>query len=178
MRNDMLMFLNRLSLYLEREETEAAQRIITDFKSYMEATSIKQYCENAAVDYILSEYDAKCRDEHIDFQAAVDISSLTVDEVMFASILSNALDNAMYAQRELPKAKRSIKVMLKTSDNKLLLSVRNPFRKKPLFVDGMPVSDKNGYGYGTKSIRYITEHLSGNCQFTIENETFVLRVVL
>jgi len=178
MHNDVLMFLSRLSLYLQREETKAAQKIIKDFKAYMEASSIKRYCENAMVNYILTEYGAKCRDEHIDFQASLDIADLTVDEVMFTSILSNALDNAMYAQMELPKGKRSIKVMLKISDSKLLLSVRNPFRKKPLFADGMPVSDKSGHGYGTQSIRYITEHLGGNCQFTIENETFVLRVVL
>lgn len=88
------------------------------------------------------------------------------------------MDNALTAQKELPEAERGIKVMLKTSDNKLLLSVRNPFGKKPLFVDGMPVSRKKGHGYGTQSIRYMTERLGGNCQFTIDNQMFVLRVVL
>jgi len=178
LRHDMRMFLNSLSLCLEEEGPAAARNMISAFASNVEATAIKRYCENATVNYILSDCAAKCRDGKIDFQATVELEALKVDEIMFSSILSNALENARNAQKELPEAERSIKLMLKTAGNKLLVSVRNPFGKKPVFVDGMPVPDREGDGYGTQSIRYMTERLGGKCQFRVDNKMFVLRVVL
>lgn len=178
LRHNMRLFLNNLMLCMENEGIEAARKMIATFEAKVDDTTIHRYCENAMVNYILWDYAAKCRDEKIDFQATVEIDGLKVDEIMFSSILSNALDNALRAQKELPETERGIKVMLKTSDNKLLLSVRNPYGKKPVFVDGIPVSRKMGHGYGTQSIRFMTERLGGNCQFTLDNEMFVLRVVL
>jgi len=178
LRHDMRLFLNNLSLCMDEEGIEAARKMISGFVTKVENTVIQRYCENATLNYIISDCAAKCRDWHIEFQATVKVEALTVDESMFSFILSNALDNALNAQNELPEAERSIKLLLKTSDNKLLLSVRNTFGKMPVFVDGMPISDKPGHGYGTQSIRYLTERLSGNCQFTIDNQRFVLRVVI
>ena len=86
----------------------------------------------------------------------------------------------MNAQEELPEEARQITLMLKESDGKLLLSVRNSFHEEPEFLDGLPVTKQkeNGHGYGTQSIRYMTERIGGKCQFIVENGQFVLRVVL
>ena len=92
--------------------------------------------------------------------------------------MSNALDNALNAQKRLPENKRSIHVMLKNRDHKLLFSVKNPFFEQPIFIDGFPASNRKGHGYGTKSIAYLTERLGGNYQFTLEDDLFVLRVVI
>lgn len=63
-------------------------------------------------------------------------------------------------------------------DGKLLISLKNTFAGKPVFTDGIPHSGKAGHGYGTQSIRYVTEKLNGNCQLTVEDGWFVLRAVL
>ena len=68
--------------------------------------------------------------------------------------------------------------MIKTVDEKLLLSVKNPVDKTPVFSDGLPVSEKKGHGYGTKSIRYMAERLGGKCKFSVENGWFVLRIII
>ena len=70
--------------------------------------------------------------------------------------------------------------MLKNSNGKLLLSVKNPF-VETISMDpakGIPMSAKAGHGYGTQSILYLTEKLGGKCQFAVQNNIFVLRVVL
>ena len=54
----------------------------------------------------------------------------------------------------------------------------NPFLEKPIFSDGIPITTKKGHGYGTQSIRYMTERLGGNCMFSIEDQQFILRVIL
>ena len=152
--------------------------MISGFTSQVEAASLHRYCENDIINYILTNFENKCQESEITFQAAVEIQEFSVDEVLFSSIVSNALENALNAQTDLPSAERQIKLMLKNSDGKLLLSVKNPFKEKPVFIDGLPISGRKGHGYGTQSIRYMTERLGGNCQFTIQNDLFVVRVVI
>lgn len=178
LRHDMRHFLNNLSMHIESDDKENAKKLISVFVSNVDSTAVNHYCENATVNYIISDCAAKCAHNSIDFSPTVEMQELCVDEIIFSTILSNALDNALNAQNELPESKRSIKLMIKNQNNKLLLSVRNPFAKMPVFADGIPVSNKEGHGYGTQSIRYMTERLGGNCQFTVEDNTFILRVVV
>ena len=62
--------------------------------------------------------------------------------------------------------------MIKYVHEKLLLSATNPVAEKPAFSDGLPVTPKEGHGYGSQSIRYMTERLGGNCQFSMNKDLF------
>jgi sensor histidine kinase regulating citrate/malate metabolism len=86
--------------------------------------------------------------------------------------------NALHAVSRLPKEKRIVTLMLREADGRMLFSVKNPIEKVPEFVDGIPVSKRKGHGYGTQSIRYLTEKLGGNCQFTVKDSMFITRVIL
>jgi sensor histidine kinase regulating citrate/malate metabolism len=114
----------------------------------------------------------------IQFSHKIELTELNVDDTLFISILSNALDNALNAQEFIPENERYIKLMMKTVDDKLLLSVKNPTHQKVIFSDGLPVTEKKGHGYGTQSIRYMTERLGGNCQFSEQDRIFTLRVII
>lgn len=178
MRHDMRLFLGNLSVALEDGDLEYAKKMVAAYTDSVDKATVRRFCENNTVNYVLSHFAARCEGSKISFQADVAIDKELPDELFFSSILSNALDNALNAQLELPEKKRKIKVLLKNSDNRLLLSVKNPFRKAPQFADGLPVSARKGHGYGTQSIRYLTDRLGGNCQFSIQNDLFVVRVIL
>lgn len=45
-------------------------------------------------------------------------------------------------------------------------------------VDGMPVAQHTGHGFGTKSIKLAVERMNGNCQFRINGDRFELRAVM
>ena len=107
----------------------------------------------------------------------MELSEFRLDEMLFCTVLSNALDNALNAQLKLPQSERKIKLMLKNNNGKLLLSVKNPVFRMPQFVDGMPVTNRKNHGYGTQSIRFMTEKLGGNCQFSVQDGHFLVRVV-
>jgi sensor histidine kinase regulating citrate/malate metabolism len=126
----------------------------------------------------LSDFAAKCHSKDISFLHTVELNDIYVDEILFASILSNALDNALNAQTQVPIAERQIRLTLRSSHGKLLLSVENPTVQIPVFSDGIPVTSRPGHGYGTQSIRYMTERLGGNCQFSIQGNLFVVRVII
>lgn len=178
LRHDMRLMLNSLSLYISQGELENAQKLIAHYAAQVESTSIHRYCENDMLNYLLSEYAAKCQKQDIVFTPVLELTDQLPDEIKLSTILSNALDNAINAQKELPAEGRKIRLMLKTSGGKLLLSVKNPIASPPIFVDGLPISRRPGHGYGTQSIRWLTEQLGGNCQFTVEEDRFILRVVI
>lgn len=178
LRHDMRFLLNNLSACISSGEYDKAQELIENYTARINATRVEHFCANDTVNFLLSDFAAKCAKENINFIHTVNLGQLKVDEMLFSSILANALDNAFNAQKLLPEDKRSIKVMLKDTEDKLLLSVKNPIDQMPTFVDGLPVAERKGHGYGTQSIRYTTERLGGNCQFSAQENQFIVRVIL
>lgn len=178
LRHDMRQLLNTLQLCIDKDDKETARKMISGYCANVEATALHRYCANDTINYVLSAYASRCQSEHTEFIATVELTGDIPDEIMFSSILSNALDNALNAQKELPRNKRKIRVILKTDNGKTLLSVKNPYWTQPIFADGMPVSRRPGHGYGTRSIRYLTQRLGGNCQFLAQDNLFVVRVVV
>ena len=178
LRHDMRLLLSSLAISIENGETEKALEMIAAHTAHIDGTRLERFCNIETLNYVLSDYAAKCKKDEIDFRCDISLDQMKVDDILFCSILSNALDNALNAQKVLPPHKRSIRLMLKNSGDKLLLSVKNPIGQPVHFVNGLPVSGKEGHGYGTQSIRYLTERLGGNCQFSLQKDVFILRVVL
>lgn len=178
LRHDMRLHLNSLALCIETGDREKALQMLSAYASYIEGTTLEHFCENDTVNYVLSDFSARCRAKGIDFSHTVELDEFKADDLLFSSILSNSLDNALNAQDEVPPDRRSVRLLLKNTDGKLLLSVKNPVSKKPVFADGLPISSRDGHGYGTRSIRYMTERLGGNCQFLFQEGQFILRVIL
>ena len=152
--------------------------MINSYTEQVDRSKPTRFCSNDTVNYVLSDFASKCETHEIKFAHLICVDYIPTNEIMFSSILSNALDNALNAVIELPTEQRSVSLMLKSADDKLLLSVKNPISKKPVFSNGLPLSNKKGHGYGTQSIRYMTEKLGGNCQFTANDEFFMTRVII
>ena len=178
LRHDMRMLLGNLSICIENNDRETAREMISAYTSYIEGTKVDYYCANAIVNYILTDFANKCKEKQVAFTCVAGVEELAVDEILFSFILSNALDNALNAQEEMAEDRRRVELMLKLVNGKLLLSVKNPTATVPVFVDGLPLSARKGHGYGTRSIRYMTERLGGHCQFSVQDGLFILRVVL
>ena len=182
LRHDLKLFLNSLSSCVEESDKETARKLISVFSQQAEASTVKRYCANDTLNYVLSDYAAQCREKGVRFHAVVELTELAPDEILFSTILANALENALNAQSGQSKEKGSqrgdIRLLLKDSSGKTLLCVKNTFHEAPLFRNGIPASFREGHGYGVQSILYITEKLGGNCQFTLEEDWFVLRVIV
>lgn len=178
MRHDLRHFLNSLTLCIQDGDREKALKMVASYSSRMDGIPVNRFCDCETVNYVLSDFAAKCTAQNIDFSCDVALVAMEKDEILFCSILQNALENAFNAQLLLSPEKRQVRLLLKTMGNKLLLAVKNPFDQMPVFSDGLPISNKPDHGYGTQSIRYMTERLGGNCQFTVQDGLFILRVIL
>ena len=179
LRHDMRLLLSNLSVSIEQNDLDTARNLISGYTALVDAAVLHRYCQNDTVNYVLTYFESKCRDAEIPFYADVEADTIQVNELLFSSIISNGLDNAINAQAELPKEQRKIHLLLKDSGGKLLLSIKNPYRTAPAnFINQLPISTKEGHGYGTQSIQYMTEKLGGKCQFSLQDNTFILRVIL
>ena len=178
LRHDMRLFLDGLSVCIQNQDAEKALEMVSAYCVHIDNTRLTRFCEFDAINYILSAFAGKCEEAHIPFEWDVTLTQLDKDELLFGSILLNALDNAYNAQQNLDPAECKIQLLLKNMGNKLLLSVKNPAKEEPIFRDGFPISKKPGHGYGTQSIRYLSERLGGTCQFTYRDHWFILRVIL
>ena len=179
LRHDMRHFLNNISSYIGNGEIEKAQELIHEVISATEKTATRRYCKNEIINLILSSYEEKIRTNAIAFKYLIQVPEhLPYSEVDLTAILSNAMENAVKAVKPLPSAQRMIDLDLRMKENKLLISLKNTYAEIPELQDGMPVSKEEGHGIGTQSIRYVAEKLHGNCQFSIVDDRFVLRVVL
>ena len=179
LRHDMRHFCTTISAYIDSGECDKVKEYISDIISYVDRTATHKFCKNEIVNMILSSYENVMEENRIDFQPSICIPEhLPVSDVDLTSILSNALENAINAVLPLETENRHITLHLRTDDGKLLISLKNTFAEKPVLTDGIPHSSKEGHGYGTQSIRYVTEKLNGNCQFSVKDGWFILRIVL
>ncbi|MBR5309758.1 MAG: sensor histidine kinase [Oscillospiraceae bacterium] len=178
MRHDMRHFLGNLSACIDNDDKMTAKKMISSYVENIDSTIIKTYCANTTLNYIFSSFAEKCREEKIDFSCKIEASDIKCDETMLSTVISNGIDNAINAQKLLPPEQRKIKVVLKNRNEKLLLSIKNPFRSEPVFKNGIPVSNKKGHGFGTQSIAYLTERMGGNWMFAVEDGEFVIKVII
>ena len=179
LRHDLRLFLSTLAFCVETDEKSTAIDMITSYSSRIEGTKAKRFCGSDTVNYVISDFATRFEQSDVNFICNAELDKLATDEIMFATILSNALENALHATEELPIARREIRLLLKFTDGKLLMSVKNTFKNPPVFSsEGHPIATKEGHGYGTQSIRYLTEKLGGNCQFTVKDNVFITRVII
>lgn len=179
-RHDMRHFLSNISSYIDQGETDKAKDYISDIIALTDKTAMNKYCENEIVNMIISSYENEMKEKGISFYHSIKIpAKLPVSDVDFTSILSNGLENAIHAVSRLAVNKeRRISLNLRMYEDKLLLSIKNPYQDGIDMLEGIPQAKEKGHGLGSQSIKYVTEKLKGNCQFIAKDGQFALRVVL
>lgn len=179
MRHDMRHFLSTARTLVQQGKYAEAVKYLNNEQSELESVILQRYCSNEYVNAIIAKYSEKCRLKKIRFSANVAIAEiLPCPELNFSTILDNALENAYEAAHKLPADRAMLDLSLKQKENKLLMSVKNTYAQKPEFKDGVPVSHNPGHGIGSQSIVYNCEKIGGQCRFSLEEEYFVLRVII
>lgn len=182
-RHDLRHHLQYLLSCIENGQTERAKDYISGICAELEAQQVQRYCENEAVNLILSSFARRAERAgiKIDIRGALpDIVSVSDNDLCV--ILSNALENAIHAC--LPIAAEgtactvSVEFRFHAQTGRLFLQVINPCREKVRFEKGIPVSVRPGHGIGMQSIRAIVARYGGDCQFLLDDSRFILRLFL
>lgn len=180
-RHDMRHHLQYVSTCIENGEVEQAQAYISGICEEIEAQKIQVYCENEAVNLILSSFAGRARRNEIEMKIQCAIpAALTVSESDLCVLLSNALENALHACGHLAAEGRSceIDVDIYEKNKHLFLQVVNDCKTPVEFQNGVPVSSREGHGIGVQSICAIVRRYGGVYSFMEKNGKFTLRLSL
>ena len=179
LRHDMRHYLTSVSSYIGMGEVRRAQELIAEVVAAADRTRPERCCANEVVNMVVSSFSQKADEAGVELATAAEVpAELDVPDVDLFALLSNALENAVAAAAGAPEGSRHVDLRMRLDDGKLLIEVSNTFGQTPVLVDGMPQAARDGHGLGTRSIAYIAERLHGNCQFALQTDRFVLRIIL
>lgn len=181
-RHDMRHHLLVLEGLARRENAEGILDYIESLSGQLSQIAGENYCENAAVNAVLSACVGQAREAGCSVTAEVRLpGQLPFVELDICVVLANALENAVHACGKVEKERRRIWVDVALDEaGKLRISVVNPC-PGPLRFDGegLPaVPKREGHGIGLRSIRAVAEKYGGLFRCSQEEEMFRLQVAL
>ena len=179
-RHDMRHHFLRLSSMAERGDLDEIKKYLSNMMEKMSGMSL-HFCENQAVDSIISHYAALAAKEEISFKAAIELpAEIPTDEIDLCLVLSNLLENAVEASIRTEKSRRKINLEVRLHHTHLILiQVENAFsgqiqEKNEVFQS----SKRDGNGIGIESVRRISEKNGGSSSFQYKNGIFTAKIIL
>lgn len=178
-RHDMRHHLTAIDGFLAAGKPQQAQEYIKSVQNDIKAITPEQFCENELVNLLCSSFSDRAK--RIGVQLTVNASlpkTLGISDTELCALLSNGLENALNAVGKLPEGKRWINCYCGIRAEKLLIEIKNAYEGIVSICDGLPASNREGHGYGCRSIQAIVEQHRGLCRFDPTDGVFTLRAML
>lgn len=180
MKHDMKGHTATLSGLLTAGKMKEALAYLKGVETELDIVSA-QFCANPYLNAVFSHYAEKMQEIGAEFSTDIKIGEEEQLYMELCQILSNGLENACDALKELPVEKRTVSVKMGYSKNYLLIHIRNQCREDLHVEKGtMPVTDKKGkdHGFGLVTVREAARRLDGDMFCYTENAGFVLDVMI
>jgi len=176
-RHDMRHHFALLQGLASKEHIEGIKEYLQTAQSDMDAITPTRFCGNETVNLILSAFATKAKQGSIMLTVDAKLPDLLpFSDTELCSLLSNALENAIHACEQIPDSnKRIIRLRMYSKNNKLCIDLHNSCQAEPIFHQGLPVSQEQGHGFGTKSMAHIVEKHGGVFQFSVKDGWFIFQ---
>lgn len=174
LRHDIRHHTQMLFSLISENENDKALDMLKNLNNQLSPICTAKFCQNQIVNSAISIYAHKA----ISFQTKLEYKislpkELPFDENDIAILFANVLDNAVNASVSQPEENRTIKINSRYEQNQLVILVENYFAGEVSFDNkGIPISNKDGHGFGMKSILYVVNKYNGTAIFTHENNIF------
>ena len=195
--------MNFIQSCLNDNNYTQAQEYISEICTNLDNSRITKYCDNEAVNLILSSYIGKANEHNITTHISVTAANLAdYKPTDLCSLFANALENAINACRLVQtgskndynsyngmtvnnstdynsaNSNRIITVKVFDKNNKLCINITNTYAVEPIFVNNTPVSDKSGHGIGVRSIISVIEKYNGVYDFFTKDGVFYFQACM
>ena len=135
----------------------------------------KKYCENKAVNSIISHYGAICANESISLETKLNVPE-SEDSVLdndLCLVFGNLIENAIEACRRLDNDGCFIRLSADIRYKTLIITMDNSFDGHFKIRDGKYLSSKrNDFGIGLSSIQSVAQKYGGDTEFVAKNGVF------
>lgn len=180
LRHDIRHHIQILSGLLADDRTEEAKDYLARLSDTADDLTIRQYCKNPVVNSVLSVFDEQAQADGISTDFQVEFPEKTpVDPLELGVVLSNALENAIHACREVSQTDRKVKLVFRYFGDRLIFQVTNPYAGDIVFdKNGIPITRKAGHGDGCQSIAAFTKKYHSTVDYRAENGMFTLCILV
>lgn len=180
-RHDMRHHMQYILSCMENGRSVQAQEYIRGICSQIDAAVVVPFCENESANLIFSSFAERAKKSGVAFEISANIPQvIAVSENDLCVLLSNALENAIYACRKVQKDGKSanIEVSAYEENGTIFVQIVNTCGDDVVFYHGIPVTGEPGHGIGVQSICAIVEQYGGLYSFSAKDHRFILRVSL
>lgn len=177
-RHDFRHKMRAIAALAEKGDLNAISQSVKDYTETLPEQTPERYCDYRILDAVLASYLEMAKRTGIRVTTKLAFPDvLPVNETALATTIANALENAIYACEKVELPKRYIEVKSITAPC-FMLQVRNSFDGIISFDgEGIPLSTKNGHGFGTRSIVTFCNKSHAFYEFKAEEKEFTLRLV-
>ena len=176
-RHDFRHQLAVISELLNQKEYEKLSLYIQEYVP-MISQEITQYCGSAAINAILSHYEAICSEKGIRTDFRISLPEMSVKEMDYCILLGNLLENAVYGCEGISEPYISLKIA-RTAPHILALKITNPYIGEIRTNKGVFLSSRHsGPGMGLDSVKILVQKYNGSMNVSCENACFTVGVLL
>lgn len=181
-KHDMLNHFGVLKYLISSKNVDGALEYINELQRSVEETSIYFKTGNIIADAVINQKIEEGKADNIKFN----VRAMMPERVMITStdlgaLLSNLLDNAIEAVREVEGNRRIININIHPHNKKLLIEITNTVAYNPINEGKLIRRKKENYkehGYGMKSIEYVVNKYNGYLKYKYENGEFNIVVLI
>lgn len=138
-------------------------------------TAVREYCENLAVNAMVSHYAALCQQEHIDLtvQLAVPKQCPHINDSSLCILFGNLLENAVEACGRMTHGQRFLRLNSRLEHGVLTITMDNSFDGNVHQENGRFRSSKrDDFGVGLTSLQTVVRAHGGNARFEPDGTVF------
>lgn len=182
LKHDMKAHTITLSGLLGAGNVEEAQSYMQNMvQDYEEEMSRYQFCVNPYLNTIFSHFAQKFEEIGTELELELKIGGEDLPYMELCQILSNGLENAWDASREISVHERKVSLQMRYNQSYLMIRVKNRCRSDLRVEKGsLPGSTKKGveHGFGLRTIQDAARRLGGEMLCYTENEYFLTDVMV
>ena len=179
-KHDMKGYTITLSGLLSTGNTAEALEYLEHVKTEMD-TLPRQFCANPYINAVFVQYYQKLQELETECRMEIRIGEEVLPYMELCQILSNGLENACNALKELDVKDREASVQMKYNKDYLIIRIKNRCRGALHVEKGViPPTDKKGkdHGFGLITIQEAARRLDGDMFCYTEKGNFILDVML
>lgn len=185
-RHDFHHYINLMRIYLKSDEKDKLQEMLLIFHNELERAAPKRYCENVAINGIVSKWEKRAKKNQITFTYHLDVpEKLKSDsfEIEFAVVVSNLLENAVLAAAAIKEddRERFVSICIAKNKGRLILEMTNSFSGEyQMDSEGQFLISGRGknHGYGLRSIMSFAQKRNAIFDYFIEEHHFIVRLLV
>ena len=183
-RHDIKNHILLMNMLAEQENYDGLKKYLRDMSGVIDESDYVRISGISAVDAILNEkmYEAQAESITTGFDV-INLDKNNIQSIDLCIILSNALDNAIEANRKIEDTSlRYIKLKVHGNETFSVISVSNPVGEEPkksangIFLTSK--EDEEAHGFGLKSIENTMKKYKGEMVAKCEDGVFTLVVRL